>query len=182
MSTHAAHARSGVGKPRMSDRPGFFLSEAAIAARLRAHQLIPGGNHTYAKGDDQYPLHSPPVIVRGEGCHEWDVDGNRFIGYSLGQRCVTLGHGRPEVVEAVSRAVKNGLNFNRPSLLEGDASEALLAIVPGADMVKFTKDGSTANTAAVKLARAATGRSPAATPPARRRRGCARRWRPRWGC
>ncbi|MCB0872358.1 MAG: glutamate-1-semialdehyde 2,1-aminomutase [Actinobacteria bacterium] len=142
----------------MSDRPGFFLSEAAIAARLRAHQLIPGGNHTYAKGDDQYPLHSPPVIVRGEGCHEWDVDGNRFIGYSLGQRCVTLGHGRPEVVEAVSQAVKNGLNFNRPSLLEGDAAEALLAIVPGADMVKFTKDGSTANTAAVKLARAATGR------------------------
>lgn len=133
-------------------------STTARTLQARAHRLIPGGSHTYAKGDDQYPRCAPPLIVRGEGCHEWDADGNRFIGYALGQRCVTLGHGRPEVVEAAARALRDGTNFNRPSVLEGDAAEALLDLVPSAEMVKFTKDGSTANTAAVKLARAATGR------------------------
>lgn len=133
-------------------------STTARALQERAHRLIPGGSHTYAKGDDQYPRCAPPLIVRGEGCHEWDADGNRFIGYALGQRCVTLGHGRREVVEAASRALRDGTNFNRPSVLEGDAAEALLELVPSGEMVKFTKDGSTANTAAVKLARAATGR------------------------
>ncbi|MFN8109896.1 MAG: glutamate-1-semialdehyde 2,1-aminomutase [Thermoleophilia bacterium] len=133
-------------------------SPEARALQHRAHRLIPGGSHTYAKGDDQYPDTAPPLIVRGEGCHEWDTDGRRYIGYALGQRCVTLGHGRAEVVEAAARALRDGTNFNRPSLLEGDAAEALLSLVPAADMVKFTKDGSTANTAALKLARAATGR------------------------
>jgi len=133
-------------------------STTARALQERAHRLIPGGSHTYAKGDDQYPRCAPPLIVRGEGCHEWDADGNRFIGYALGQRCVTLGHGRREVVEAASRALREGTNCNRPSVLEGDAAGALLELVPSGEMVKFTKDGSTANTAAVKLARAATGR------------------------
>lgn len=133
-------------------------SSTARSLQERAHRLIPGGSHTYAKGDDQYPRCAPPLIVRGEGCHEWDADGNRFIGYALGQRCVTLGHGRREVVDAAARALRDGTNFNRPSVLEGEAAEDLLALVPSAEMVKFTKDGSTANTAAVKLARAATGR------------------------
>ena len=48
------------------------------SARLRstAHRLIPGGCHTYAKGDDQYPVLAPGFIGRGAGCHVWDVDGN----------------------------------------------------------------------------------------------------------
>lgn len=133
-------------------------SARARALQARAHALVPGGSHTYAKGDDQYPALAPPVIVRGRGCREWDVDGNEFIAYSIGQRCVTLGHGYPSVVAAAHRAMADGTNFNRPSPLEADCAEALLDLVPGAEMAKFTKDGSTANTAAVKLARAATGR------------------------
>lgn len=131
---------------------------AARRLQARAHALVPGGSHTYAKGDDQYPVLAPPVIVRGRGCREWDADGNEFIAYSIGQRCVTLGHGFESVVEAARRAMADGTNFNRPHPLEADAAEELLRHVPGADMAKFTKDGSTANTAAVKLARAATGR------------------------
>ena len=76
----------------------------------------------------------------------------------MGLRAVTLGHGFGAVAEAVAEAAHAGTNFVRPSVLELQAAEAFLDLVPEADMVKFTKDGSTANTAAVKLARAVTGR------------------------
>ncbi len=125
--------------------------------RSRLRQLIPGGAHTYAKGDDQFPELSPGVIARGSGCHVWDVDGNEFIEYGMGLRAVTLGHAYPAVVEAVRDSLPLGTNFTRPSAHELECAERFLEIV-GADMVKFTKDGSSATTAALKLARAHTGR------------------------
>ncbi|MEW6582695.1 MAG: glutamate-1-semialdehyde 2,1-aminomutase [Actinomycetota bacterium] len=134
------------------------VSAATRALQRRAHELIPGGAHTYAKGDDQYPQVAPPFIARGRGCHVWDVDGNEYIEYAMGLRAVTLGHAFPPVVEAAERALRDGQNFNRPAPVEVEAAEALVGMVESADMVKFTKDGSTANTAALKLARAYTGR------------------------
>jgi glutamate-1-semialdehyde 2,1-aminomutase len=128
------------------------------ALRARAHAVIPGGAHTYAKGDDQYPLLAPGFIERGLGCHVWDVDGNAFIEYGMGLRAVTLGHAYPSVIAAAAQQMALGANFTRPSPLELQCAEALLQVVPGAEMVKFTKDGSTATTAAVRLARAYTGR------------------------
>jgi glutamate-1-semialdehyde 2,1-aminomutase len=130
----------------------------AESLRERAHALIPGGCHTYAKGDDQYPAIAPPFIVRGSGCHVWDVSGRHYIEYAMGLRSVTLGHGYAPVVEAAVRQMRDGTNFNRPSPIEGDCAEMFLSMVPSAEMVKFTKDGSTCTTAAVKLARAYTGR------------------------
>jgi glutamate-1-semialdehyde 2,1-aminomutase len=124
----------------------------------RLHDLIPGGAHTYAKGDDQFPEGLAPVISGGSGCHVWDVDGNDYIEYGMGLRAVTLGHGFPRVVEAVRERIGEGTNFVRPSVLELQAAESFVDLIDAADMVKFTKDGSTANTAAVKLARAFTGR------------------------
>jgi glutamate-1-semialdehyde 2,1-aminomutase len=126
--------------------------------QAKSHALIPGGAHTYSKGDDQYPELAPGFIARGRGCHVWDVDGNEFIEYAMGLRAVTLGHAYPEVIRAAEEAIQHGTNFNRPSPLEVECAEELLGIVDGADMVKFTKDGSTANTAAITLARAITGR------------------------
>jgi glutamate-1-semialdehyde 2,1-aminomutase len=126
--------------------------------RERAHVIIPGGAHTYAKGDDQYPRRARGFIARGSGCRVWDADGNEFIEYGMGLRAVLLGHAYPEVVEAVERQLRLGTNYTRPALVEIEAAEELLSIVTGAEMVKFTKDGSTANDAAVRLARAATGR------------------------
>ena len=124
----------------------------------RAHRAIPGGAHTYAKGDDQYPAEAPLFIARGSGCRVWDVDGNEFIEYGMGLRAVTLGHGHPRVVEAAAQAMRDGTNFVRPSRLEVEAAEKVLSLVPGAEMVKFAKNGSDVTTAAVKLARAYTGR------------------------
>ena len=124
----------------------------------RSHALIPGGAHTYAKGDDQYPELAPGFIARGEGCHVWDVDGNEFVEYGMGLRAVTLGHGHASVCDAAAAAMRHGTNFTRPAPIEVECAEALLALVPGAEMVKFSKDGSTATTGAVTLARAYTGR------------------------
>lgn len=126
--------------------------------RRIAHQKIPGGCHTYAKGDDQYPLLSPGFISHGLGSRVWDIDGNEFIEYGQGNRSVGLGHAFPAVVEAAQRELSRGANFSRPSLIEVEAAESLLSLVPNADMVKFCKDGSDATTAALKIARAYTGR------------------------
>lgn len=128
------------------------------ALREKAHRLIPGGCHTYAKGDDQFPEESPSFIVRGKGCRVWDVDGNEFIEYGSGLRSVTLGHAYEPVVRAAASQMELGNNYNRPALLEIECAEKLLSFVPAADQVKFAKDGSTTTTAAVKLSRAFTGR------------------------
>ena len=137
--------------------PDFERFQASRAHQARAHRLIPGGAHTYAKGDDQMPEWMPVVVERGEGAHVWDVDGNRFIEYGQGLRAVTLGHAEPRVTAAARRWLGRGANFSRPASIELEAAEAFLGLI-GAECVKFTKDGSSATTAAVKLARAATGR------------------------
>jgi glutamate-1-semialdehyde 2,1-aminomutase len=136
-----------------------FALPRSQAANERLHALVPGGAHTYAKGDDQYPEHLAPVISHGNGAHVWDVDGNRYIEYGSGLRSVSLGHAHPRVTEAVRRELDRGGNFVRPSVVEVEAAERFLATVPTAEMVKFAKNGSDATTAAVRLARAATGRS-----------------------
>jgi glutamate-1-semialdehyde 2,1-aminomutase len=137
------------------DRKDFSKSRAL---RPMAHRLIPGGAHTYAKGDDQFPENAPGFIARGKGCHVWDLDGNEFIEYGMGLRAVTLGHAFDPVVEAAYQQLQLGINFSRPAKIEVDLAEAMLEVIDGADMVKFAKNGSDVTTAAVKLARAYTGR------------------------
>lgn len=136
-----------------------LVRENSRTLQLKAHRIIPGGAHTYAKGDDQFPASAPAFIARGKGCHVWDTDGREFIEYGMGLRAVTLGHAYPPVVEAVCRQIQLGTNFTRPAKIELDLAEALLEIINGADMVKFAKNGSDATTAAVRLARAYTGRN-----------------------
>lgn len=126
--------------------------------RKKAHALIPGGSHTYAKGDDQYPILSLSHVVRGQGCRVWDADGNEYIEYGNGNRAVTLGHAFPAVVEAAKRELDKGVSYTRPAAIEVEAAEQFLSIVGNAEMVKFSKDGSDATSGAVKLARAYTGR------------------------
>ena len=98
------------------------------------------------------------MLSHGRGCRVWDVDGNEFIEYGMGLRSVSLGHAYPEVVDAVRAVLDSGTNFSRPAKIELDCAERFVATVASAEMVKFTKDGSTATSAALKLARAATGR------------------------
>ena len=124
----------------------------------RAHHAIPGGCHTYAKGDDQFPLVAPGVISHGKGAHVWDVDGNRFIEYGIGCRAVTLGHAFEPIVDAVRNELTKGVNFSRPAEIEINCAEMLLSMIDSAEMCKFAKDGSDVTSAAIKLSRAATRR------------------------
>src|ERR1700748_3407202 len=100
-----AEESTGWGRRSKSDRDRFAASDAL---RARAHSAIPGGAHTYAKGDDQYPVLAPGFITRGLGCHVWDVDGNIFTEYGMGLRAVALGHAFPRVIAAASRQMKVG--------------------------------------------------------------------------
>jgi len=124
----------------------------------KAKRLIPGGAHTYSKGDDQFPANAPKIIDRGLGCTLWDVDGNEFTDLAMSLGTVTLGHAYEPVLDAVRKEITRGVNFCRPSIIEGELAELLVDIIPSAEMVKFGKNGSDAVTAAVKLARAYTGR------------------------
>ena len=122
------------------------------------HDLIPGGTHAYAKGDDQYPVGMAPVIERGAGCRVWDLDGNEYVEFGSGLRSATLGHGFEPVTEVVQRWLGAGVNFTRPHRIEREAAERFISLIPSAEMVKFGLNGSDATTAAVRLARAYTGR------------------------
>lgn len=99
-----------------------------------------------------------PVIVRGAGCHVWDLDGNEYVEFGSGLRANLLGHGFEPVVSAARAAMANGVNFVRPHRLELEAAERLVSLIPSAEMVKFGVNGSDATTAGVRLARAYTGR------------------------
>lgn len=132
--------------------------ERSTALQARLHELVPGGAHTFAKGSDQYPEGMAPVLTRGLGARVWDVDGNEFVEYGMGMRAVTLGHAYPPVIDAVRAVLGDGVSFTRPTTLELAAAEDFLALVPGADMVKFCKNASDATSTAIRVARAATGR------------------------
>ena len=128
---------------------------ATETLRERAARVLAGGVLHHLTAVPERPL---AILTRGQGSRVWDVDGREFVEYGSGLRSVTLGHAHPAVVEAVSRQIARGTNFARPALIELEAAEAFLEAVPTADMVKFAKNGSDATTAAVRLARAHTGR------------------------
>jgi glutamate-1-semialdehyde aminotransferase len=128
------------------------------------HKLIPGGAHTYSKGDDQFPLLSPAAISHGKGVYVWDIDDNMYLDCSMGLTSVSLGHAYEPILNAVKVELEKGVNFQRPSILEKETAEKFLTLVPQHDMIKFAKNGSIVTTAAVKLARAFTGRKLVAIP------------------
>jgi len=130
----------------------------------RLNKVIPGGAHTYSRGDDQFPSNAPTILTRGEGAYVWGPDGKKYIDYGMGLRSVNIGYGNREVADAVLKEILDGNNLTRASLTELKAAELLSSIIPSAEMVKFAKHGSTVTTAAVKLARAYTGRKYIAVP------------------
>ena len=124
----------------------------------RAARVIPGGAHTYSKGRDQFPANAPQAFVRGKGARVWDLDGREFVDWGMGINNVLIGHAEESIDRAACDALRNGQNFSRPSIREVEAAEQLTQLIDGVEMVKFAKNGSDANTAALRLARAVTGR------------------------
>jgi glutamate-1-semialdehyde 2,1-aminomutase len=126
--------------------------------KQRLLKVIPGGAHTYSRGYDQYPANAPQILASGKGAYVLDPDGNRFLDYGMALRAVNVGYAEDEIDQAAWAQIRSGNNLTRPSLIELEAAELLVGLIDSVDMVKFTKNGSTSVSAAVKLARAYTGR------------------------
>jgi len=133
-----------------------------ISAEL--NKLIPGGCHTYSKADNQFPYNAPEAIVSGKGCYVLGTDKKKYLDCGMGLSSVSIGHANKEINKKVKNEIDKGCNFNRPSILELKVAKKFLSVVPKHNMIKFAKNGSTVTTAAVKLARAFTGRDFVAFP------------------
>jgi glutamate-1-semialdehyde 2,1-aminomutase len=125
----------------------------------RLHRVIPGGAHTYSRGDDQYPANAPDILVSGKGAYVTTADDRTLLDYGMGLRAVTLGYADERVNRAAIRGMELGVNLTRASVVELEAAEKMVELVAGSDMVKFAKNGSNVTTAAAKVARAYTGRT-----------------------
>ncbi|HYM20951.1 MAG TPA: aminotransferase class III-fold pyridoxal phosphate-dependent enzyme [Candidatus Kapabacteria bacterium] len=137
------------------DYPVITHSEELYARSLG---LIPGHSQTLAKGPRQYVGGSPKYLDHGKGSHVWDVDGNEFIDYQMGIGPLVLGYCFEPVDTAIKAQLEKGITFSLVSPLEVEVAEMIRDIVPNAEMVRYSKTGCDATTAAVRLARAFTGR------------------------
>lgn len=126
--------------------------------REELRNLIPGGAHTYSRGDDQYPSNAPAILERGDGAYVWDPSNNKYLDYGMALRAVTLGYANKRVNNAAIEGISKGVNLTRATTTELKAAEEMVELISGADMVKFAKNGSNVTTAAIKIARAYTGR------------------------
>lgn len=122
----------------------------------RARRVLPGGVSSNVKMDEQP---HPMFFTRAEGCRLHDADGNVYIDYTCGYGPVILGHAYPPVVEAVQRAAASGFIYGGQHEGEVVLAERLAAVVPCIEMVRYSSTGSEAVAAAVRLARAYTGRT-----------------------
>ncbi len=138
------------------DYPDISESEKLYA---RANGLIPAHSQTLAKGPTQHVDGvAPKYLQRGKGSHVWDVDGNEFIDYNMAIGPLSLGYSYEAVDQAVIAQLAEGITFSLVHPLEVEVSELLRDIIPGAEMVRFAKSGAEATSAAVRVARAYTGR------------------------
>jgi glutamate-1-semialdehyde 2,1-aminomutase len=123
---------------------------------LELLKYIPGGAHTYSRGHDQFPANAPEILSHGKGAYVYDLKGKKYLDYSMGLRAVNIGYNENDISKAAIRQIMNGNNLSRPSIIELQAAKKLVNLINSVEMVKFSKNGSTSVTAAVKLARAYT--------------------------
>lgn len=129
------------------------------ALMVRALKVIPDATQTYSKGPGMYPRGAAPfAISQGRGATVWDVDGNQFTDWTASLCAVSLGHSNGAVSDAVWDRLARGTVFGLPWEGETEISEWFLGLT-GYDMVRWAKNGSDATSAAVRLARAVTGRN-----------------------
>jgi glutamate-1-semialdehyde 2,1-aminomutase len=135
-----------------------FLRSNALYQR--ALKTIPLASQTFSKSAMNFPRKATPLFLeKGQGAYVWDYDGNKFIDYVIGLMPVILGYCDPDVDRAIKSQLNNGIIFSLPSELEVQLSEKLMELIPCAKMARFGKNGSDVTSAAIRLARAYTGRN-----------------------
>jgi len=126
----------------------------------RAIKSIPTGSQTFSKSHYSLPKGAAPLFVeKGLGSRVWDVDGNEYVDLVNGLLSVSIGYCDPEVDEAIKNQLHKGINFSLPHKLEAQVSEKLIDLIPCAEMVRFGKNGTDVTSAAIRLARAFTGKN-----------------------
>jgi len=121
----------------------------------KAANLFPNG----VTHDGRFLQPFPVYIEKAEGTKKWDADGNEYIDYWCGHGALLLGHGRREVVEAVTEQVAKGTHLGASHRLEVEWAELVLDLVPSAERVRFTSSGTEATLMAIRLARTFTGKN-----------------------
>ena len=138
------------------DYPVITESEKLHA---RATGLIPAFAQTLAKGPTQYVDGvAPKYLQRASGSHVWDVDGNEYLDYNMAIGPISLGYGYPAVNDAIRRQLEDGIVFPLIHPLEVAVAELVREVIPNAESVRYAKTGAEVTSAAVRLARAYTGR------------------------
>lgn len=125
----------------------------------RAQTVIPTGSQTFSKSPTQFPWGvSPYFAEKAEGATLWDIDGNTYTDFINALAAVTLGYNNPDVTKSVKEQIEKGTIFSLNNRLEAEVAEMICDMVPCAEQVRFSKNGSDATSAAIRLARAYTGR------------------------
>ena len=126
----------------------------------RALNLIPSVTQTLAKGPQQNVKGiAPKYLQRGKGSHVWDVDGNEYIDYLMGIGPLSLGYSYDKVDEAIKKQLNDGITFSLMHPLEVEVAELIHEVVPNAESVRYSKTGADVTSAAIRVARAFTGRN-----------------------
>ena len=125
----------------------------------KAIKVIPTGAQTFSKSYLQWPLNiSPLFLKKGKGCEIIDVDDNKYIDYLLALMPIIIGYANKEIDQAVYNQARRGTILSLSHPKEVELAESLIKIIPYAEMVKFSKNGSDVLSAAIRLARASTKR------------------------
>lgn len=133
--------------------------DTSKALQARAEAVIPLGSQTFSKSRIQFPENASPLCVtHGVGGRVWDADGNEFVDMINALMPVVLGYCDPDVDAAIRDQLTRGISFSLPTILETELAERLVRLIPCAEKVRFGKNGSDATSAAIRLARAFTGR------------------------
>jgi glutamate-1-semialdehyde aminotransferase/NAD(P)-dependent dehydrogenase (short-subunit alcohol dehydrogenase family) len=153
--------RAELARPPLPETPAPGFPDITESNRLwaRARGLIPAGTQTLAKGPGQHVDGvAPKYLRRGKGARVWDVDGNEYLDMSMGVGPLVLGYCHPAVDDAIRRQLADGITFSLMHPLEVEVAERIRALVPSAEAVRFSKTGADVTSAAVRAARAFTGR------------------------
>jgi glutamate-1-semialdehyde 2,1-aminomutase len=132
-------------------------TEQSRKLQRRAEQLIPGGVNSPVRAFRAVGC-DPLYIVRGQGSHVWDADGNEYVDYIGSWGPLILGHAAPAVIEAVISAARNGTSFGASTPAEADLAELVISAFPHMQKVRFVSSGTEATMSAIRLARAYTKR------------------------
>jgi glutamate-1-semialdehyde aminotransferase len=134
----------------------YAKSNEYLARELKCSPLAA---QTFSKSHRYFmPGQAPMFIDHGKGARVYDVDGNEFLDFTCSLGPITLGYCYDKVNDAVKAQLEKGIIFPTQSPLECELAELLTSVIPCAEMVKFVKNGSDATTAAIRIARAYTGR------------------------